>query len=187
MDTKTELREIAERLVRASGFNAMSFADLAKKVGIRTASVHYHYPTKVDLGLDLIERYHEVFFRALHEQTADIASAKKRLQVYGSLFEHNLEKDGGLCLCGVLATELPSLDASLRTQVQGFFRANVQWLQKELRRGKERGEFALPRPASQVAISLFSALEGAMIVARTLDNTKHVRDTLAFHLAALAV
>ncbi len=185
MDTKAALRELAEQMVRRGGYNSMSFADLAKQVGIRTASVHYHYPTKIDLGVDLMERYHEAFFETLDERTAKVESAKKRLHAYGALFESTLVKDGGLCLCGMLATELPALDATLKAPVERFFRDNVDWIAREVLRGKDRGEFALPRPARQVAASLFSALEGAMIVARTLDNAKHIRETTAFFLAAL--
>ncbi|MCH9685145.1 MAG: TetR/AcrR family transcriptional regulator [Deltaproteobacteria bacterium] len=180
MDRKEELRGVAQRLVRRSGFNSMSFADLAAEVGIRSATIHYHYPTKVALGVHLIERYHEAFFEELARRTEGVETAPARLQRYGSVFVDNLDQDGGLCLCGMLAAELPSLDASIRDGVKRFFEANTKWLASELRQGERRGELSLTRPASQVAVSLFSALEGAMLVARTLDNTKHLRDTVTF-------
>lgn len=185
MDTKAALRELAEQMVRQGGYNSMSFADLAKQVGIRTASVHYHYPTKVDLGVDLMERYHEAFFTNLSEQTSKLETSKKRLIAYGALFESTLAKDGGLCLCGMLATELPGLDPALKGPVERFFRENVDWIARELVRGKDREEFDLPRPARQVAASIFSALEGAMIVARTMGTPKHIRETTAFLVATL--
>ncbi|MEM6993645.1 MAG: TetR family transcriptional regulator [Myxococcota bacterium] len=185
MDTKDALRESAGLMIRRGGFNAMSFADLAQQVGIRTASVHYHYPTKRDLGVDVMLRYHEAFFETLDRQTSRVEAAPRRLKAYGALFERALLEGGGLCLGGMFATELPGLDPALKAPVERFFTANVEWISRELLRGKDRGELTLPRPARQIAASLFSAVQGAMIVARTLENPKHIREATAFFLAAL--
>lgn len=186
MNRKDELRTVAERLVRRSGFNSMSFADLSAAVGIKTASVHYHYPTKTDLGVDLIDHYHEAFFAKLSAQTETVASSVKRLQRYGALFEDGLVDSDGLCLCGVLAAELPSLHETVRERVIQFFEANTKWLAAELKRGDGRDELNLPRSANQTATALFSALEGSMFVARALQNPRHIRETVAFFVAALA-
>src|SRR5205807_10608770 len=55
--TKTDMREAvmaaARATVQAQGYNALSFRELAKRVGIKSASVHYHFPTKGDLGAAL--------------------------------------------------------------------------------------------------------------------------------------
>ena len=46
----------AEKRVRAVGFNAVSFRDLANDVGVKSSSVHYHLPRKQDLGEQLGKR-----------------------------------------------------------------------------------------------------------------------------------
>ena len=57
-DTKTALLNSAERAARSKGFDGFSYADLAKEVGIRKASIHYHFPTKDALTISLMVRYH---------------------------------------------------------------------------------------------------------------------------------
>jgi TetR/AcrR family transcriptional regulator, transcriptional repressor for nem operon len=57
---KREMIMAAARLtMQAGGYNRLSFRELAKKVGIRSASIHYHFPTKGDLGAALARRYTE--------------------------------------------------------------------------------------------------------------------------------
>ena len=53
--TANRILDVAERLVQLRGYNAFSYADVAKAVGIRKASLHYHFATKGDLGLALVE------------------------------------------------------------------------------------------------------------------------------------
>ena len=51
-----EILEVAERHMRAGGFDAVSFRDIAAEVGIKSASVHYHFPQKADLGAAVVQR-----------------------------------------------------------------------------------------------------------------------------------
>ena len=62
-DTRTQLLDVAQRLVQARSYNAFSFKDLAAEIGIRTASIHYHFRTKGDLGVALMQRYIEMGMR----------------------------------------------------------------------------------------------------------------------------
>lgn len=47
--------EAAERLIIEKGANDFSLADLAKSMGISKGTLYYHYPTKDELILDIIE------------------------------------------------------------------------------------------------------------------------------------
>ncbi|MCY4123811.1 MAG: TetR/AcrR family transcriptional regulator, partial [Pseudomonas sp.] len=55
--TRDALIQTAEGLMRTKGYAAFSYADLADAVGIRKASIHYHFPTKEDLGIAIVEEY----------------------------------------------------------------------------------------------------------------------------------
>ena len=63
--TAEKILDVSERLVQLRGYNAFSYADVAKAVGIRKASLHHHFATKADLGRALVVRYREAFLSAL--------------------------------------------------------------------------------------------------------------------------
>ena len=48
--TPERILDVAERLVQLRGFNDFSYADIARELGITTASLHYHFPSKAELG-----------------------------------------------------------------------------------------------------------------------------------------
>src|SRR5476649_1984467 len=51
----------ARAMVQAQGYNSLSFRELAKQIGIKSASVHYYFPTKGDLGAALAREYTDEF------------------------------------------------------------------------------------------------------------------------------
>ncbi|MCK5866711.1 MAG: TetR/AcrR family transcriptional regulator, partial [Marinobacter adhaerens] len=79
-DTRTALMDLAEHTVRSRGFDGFSYADLAEAIGIRKASIHYHFPTKAKLSEALIERYQTSLQQGLTEIDAAHASACARLK-----------------------------------------------------------------------------------------------------------
>ena len=64
-DTAQRILDIASRLVQTRGFNGFSYADVAAELQVTKASLHYHFPTKTELGRRLIERYERNFVDAL--------------------------------------------------------------------------------------------------------------------------
>ena len=54
---KKKFIDAAEELILEKGANDFSLADLAKAMGISKGTLYYHYPTKDDLILDIIEEH----------------------------------------------------------------------------------------------------------------------------------
>src|SRR3954468_11619031 len=78
-ETRQAIIQAAADLLQKVGYRSFSFRDLAEVVGIRSASIHYHFRTKADLGVALVEWYHaqsDVHERALVEGHPD---ARRRL------------------------------------------------------------------------------------------------------------
>ncbi|NJK45439.1 MAG: TetR/AcrR family transcriptional regulator [Pleurocapsa sp. SU_196_0] len=63
--TAERVLDVAQHLVQTRGFNGFSYADIAARLGIRNAAIHYHYPSKADLGQALARRYRQTFARSL--------------------------------------------------------------------------------------------------------------------------
>jgi TetR/AcrR family transcriptional regulator, transcriptional repressor for nem operon len=157
-DTKTRLLDAATKGMQTHGYNAYSFHDLSASVGIKTASIHYHFPTKAALGEALASRYTAQFMAALGD--ADSGTPEDCLRRYAGLFRAALH-DGRMCLCGMIGAEIDTVPEQVARQVRSFFETNHIWLAEVfVRMGKS------PATARTQARLFLAILEGAMIIAR---------------------
>ena len=180
--TADRILDIAERLVQRRGFNAFSYADVATAVGIRKASLHYHFATKADLGQALIARYRQTFLAALAGIEEETGDGAERLERYAALYGAVLRKKR-MCMCGMLATDAATLPKPMRESVAAFFEENVAWLSAVLEQGRTRGTLAFQGPAPSMAAFFVSALEGAMLVAHGSGNLENFQVAAARLLA----
>jgi TetR/AcrR family transcriptional repressor of nem operon len=169
-DTKSVLLDCAQELAQTRGLNAFSFKDLAQRVGIRTASVHHHFPTKGDLGRELMARYRERFRAELSAIDAGTRSARRKLERLMALFRATLRDGNRLCLCGMLATEYLTLPLPVQREVRSFYEETEGWLARVLREGRSERAFDFDGSPAVLAKTFLATLEGAMIAARTFDD-----------------
>lgn len=169
MDTKTKIIKSARRLTQRLGYNGFSYADISAEVGIRKASLHHHFPTKADLGLELVSDYTIELQNALVRITENNKSASDKLAAYFALYRTNLGENK-LCLGGMMATDLLSIDPPIVKLVGEFFGVNIEWLEKTIESGKLAGEFSKQINAILQAQLILSALQGGLIIARAVKN-----------------
>ncbi len=172
--TYAQLLDAAEELAQTRGYNAFSYRDLAKVVGIRTASIHYYFPAKADLGRDLMARYRGRFIFALGKIESETREPRRRLERFVDLFETTLRRGDRLCLCGMLATEYATLPSAVKVEVRRFFDESEAWLARVIEEGARAGAFAPRGTSADAARTFFSGLEGAMISARTFGDGRRL-------------
>jgi len=170
-DTADQLLDSAERLVIERGFNAFSYRDLAAEVGIRTASIHYHFPAKGDLGAALMRRYTDRLDAALARLEGRTTSEAARLTGFVDLYRATGDR-GAICLCGSLASDLATLPDALRPAVSAYLARSITWIESAVRRGRAAGEFHGVFDARALAESLVAGLQGALLVARAQSSTE---------------
>jgi len=182
-DTRQMIMDAGRRMVQARGYNALSFREVAKEIGIKSASIHYHFPTKGDLGAALARSYTETGTAYLEGLLAESQDPGTLLQGYARIFRAALESDNRMCLCGIMAAEHHDLPAEVRVEVDRFTDVNVQWLVKVL---SLRPPEADPEALRRKALAIFAAMEGAQLVARgrgdisVFDETVEVYRTAGF-------
>jgi TetR/AcrR family transcriptional repressor of nem operon len=184
---KTDMREAvmvaAKATVQAHGYNALSFRELAKEVGIKSASVHYHFPTKGDLGAALARRYTEDGASYLEQLLATSDDPIWCIDRYTEIFRSALANDNRMCLCGIMSAELDDLPSEVRTEVDKFAAMNVGWLTKVLSRARPS---ASDQDLREHAMAIFAAIEGAQLIARGCrDITIYDRTIRAYRMTDL--
>lgn len=183
--TADRVLDAAQKLVQARGFNGFSYADVAQALGIRKASLHYHFPSKADLGRALMARYRERFRGALEGIEAAGADARERLRRYAKLYLSVLLDEGRMCLCGMLAADFTTLAKPVKAEIRRFFDDNEAWLAGVLEAGRKAGTLDFKGSAAAQAVVLLSGLEGAMLVARSTRGARLFAETARRLLAAV--
>ncbi len=135
-----EILGLAQRLIQTRGYNGFSFRDLADEIGIKSASIHYHFPTKADLVREVASRYREEFAEAVAEMQAQSKSSMQILAGYVELFHSTLTTEKRVCLCGMLASEAESLPDTVRQETTQFFQDQEDWLAGILNEGIADGK-----------------------------------------------
>jgi TetR/AcrR family transcriptional repressor of nem operon len=183
-DTADHILDVAERLVQMRGFNAFSYADVAGELGLTNAALHYHYPSKSELGKALIDRYAIRFAGALAQIDTSIADPLDKLNAYAELYADVLRKQR-MCLCGMLAADYETLSDEMRDAVTFFFEKNERWLAGVLKQGRDDGVLRFAGSPLDEARSIVSSLEGAVLIARSFGDIKRFRSAARHLLAGL--
>lgn len=159
-DTREQITQAAAKATKQDGLKSLSFRDLAEKVGVKSSSVHYHFPTKPDLAQALVRDYTAQLEGNLRRIDETQTSASGKLLALVDVFEAVLVEDE-LCLCGMMASELTNLDDATQSALNEFFRKIESWLETTLADSSVGG-----LSAQELASLFLSGLEGAMLVDR---------------------
>ncbi len=169
-DTKTKILDYAEGMTQTRGFNGFSYLDVAAEIGIKTASIHYHFKHKDDLAVALVERIRVTHASGFREIEASTTSPKKRLESLIEYFQGSV-REGKFCLCGMMAAELQSVSPRVSTLVDAYFKDVQTWLARQF---KEAGY----KDSKLRALRFLSALEGSLLLGRLRNDPTIVRNVL---------
>jgi TetR/AcrR family transcriptional repressor of nem operon len=159
-ETAERLMDLAETHIRSAGYGGFSFRDLAAELGIKSASVHHHFPTKATMAASVARRYAERFFAAVARPPSE--TANDAIAAYRSTFKAALDRDGLMCLFGVLGAEAGGLSPEIASEILSFFRRCVEDLSQRI-----GGPDAEAR-----AFQVIATLEGGMMLARAYQDTE---------------
>ena len=171
MNRTDHILEVAEGMARVGGYDAFSFREIAKSVGIKAASVHYHFPSKEALSAEMTRRYTTRFLEGLGDPNDPDQTPAELLSDYIANFRKALVEDKAMCLGGILGTQREHLPPQAAEETAQFFAKNVVWLATLF----THAGAAKPRA---LAITTLATLEGAMLVAHNLGDASAF-DTVA--------
>ncbi len=188
LDNYQQILTVAEHLIQTLGYNAFSYHDIAEKVGIKTASIHYHFPTKADLGKAVVKKH----INALCEELEQILNNKKltcrkKLELFvDSIVAKTYLSEKKMCLGGMLASEVLTLPEMIQHEVRLFFNRLEEWLKRLITEAIEKKEFYVEKRHVRNEIMLIlSTLEGALLLARLFQDEEHLVAARKYIMARL--
>ena len=154
-DMKTAIMDAAERRIQLGGFGGFSFREIAADVGIKSASVHYHFPTKDDLAAAVIRRWAEHTSEVVDEE---LKKDPDPVRAWTKAFRGTAYSDAHMCPCTVLGAASQHLPEQVAKEVKSFFKM----CQKKL---------VAAGLSPTDAAKLLSTITGALVVANALGDT----------------
>ncbi|MEH2524078.1 MULTISPECIES: TetR/AcrR family transcriptional regulator [unclassified Bradyrhizobium] len=171
--TADDILACARSLIVAGGYNGFSYADIADVVGIRKASIHHHFPGKVDLVRTLVARYREEAEAGMANLERRVSDPLEQPRFYAGYWEACIaDASAPFCVCALLASQLPVLPDEVGLEVRAHFRSLSAWLTSVLERGARHGQLQLMSSPRAEAEAFMATVHGAMLSARAYGDPK---------------
>ncbi|MBP2300190.1 TetR/AcrR family transcriptional regulator [Azospirillum picis] len=173
-NTSTKADDIlrcARSLIVRGGYNSFSYADISEVVGIRTASIHHHFPSKAELVRTLVAQYRMEAEAGIAELERNVPDPLEQLRAYTGYWERcYADMAAPFCVCALLAGEIPVLPEAVVLEVRAHFRSLSDWLTSVFERGATQGRLRLSGTARSDAEMFLAAVHGAMLSARAYGD-----------------
>jgi TetR/AcrR family transcriptional repressor of nem operon len=154
-DMRTAIMDAAERRIQTGGFGGFSFREIAADVGIKSSSVHYHFPTTDDLAAAVLRRWAEQTSEVIDEE---LKKDPDPIRVWTKAFRGTAYSKAHMCPCTVLGAASQDLPEQVAKEVKAFFKMCQKKLVAEGLSPTEAAKF-------------LSTITGALVLANALGDT----------------
>ncbi|MCE2028340.1 TetR/AcrR family transcriptional regulator [Sessilibacter corallicola] len=184
--TSDKILNVTQELIQTRGYSAISFDDIARRVGIKKPSIVHHFSNKAALVAAVVERYRSGFLELLKAQGVE-NNVSHNLLVYFTPYLQFGESGDQVCLCGALAGEFAALPDAVQSQVSDFFNEQKAWLKDQVSQGQSNGEIKSNRDPAATAGWILNTLQGALLIKRATGDAEHVIDAVETIKAMLGI
>ena len=160
MSTREAIIKAGDELVRGRGYHAFSFSDISKTLNIKNASIHYHFPTKADLGVAIVLQHIEKVDRLI----ASVKGKNPLVQLKAFMSVYNQTRTGNrICIVGSIASTLTTVDEEMAKEIKVLVGKLIHWLTSILEDGRTQKIFrfrSAPRTrALMIAATMLASVQ----------------------------
>jgi len=167
LSTKDKIITIASKILQDRGYNGFSYGHISKELGIRNAAIHYHFPSKSDLGSAMIQHYQNQFTSWMtHNEQKYANQHEKLLDSYIAIPRSFINKQHTVCPLAVLEANYTVFPENMQLLTQTLSQDIRAWFTRILSAGKLAGSFTFEGTAENKALILSAALQGASMMAQ---------------------
>jgi AcrR family transcriptional regulator len=168
--TRQDIIILAEELIRSRGYHAFSYHDISSKLNIKNAAIHYHFPLKENLGVEVVRKNIKAFEALLQDKKFNQLGEWERLTIFlDDIFGKYLSEDR-ICLVGALSTEFLTLPEIMQTEFKAMTTSIRNWLMTLLKTGKRKNVFSFSTSAETKALMVITSMIAALQVARVMNK-----------------
>lgn len=175
LDNRSKILNAAQHMLQTRGFNAFSYRDLAAEVDIKSSSVHYHFPTKEDLAVALLEKYSKAIQIRLATLNRGGSDPLVRIRNFLTWFEDIGSVDGRVCIAGMLASDFATLTPKLQEEVRETYQMIERWFAVQIELALDEGSSS---DAARMAEFVMAVVQGALFGSRVFNRPSRISDAI---------
>lgn len=168
-ETRSRLLEKGGDLVSSRGFNATGVQEITAAAGVPKGSFYNYFDSKEAFAVELLSEYWgsvvELYGPILTDHR--IPPLSRITRYFAGLADfHERRQYAFGCLIGNMALEVTTSSEEVRAKLGAIYREWSTSLTECLREAQVRKELAPRKDASQLAVALIDAFEGAVMRAK---------------------
>lgn len=174
MEMRAEILRVATRLFARRGFDATSIGAIAGEVGIRKPSLLYHFPSKNDLRLavldQLLQHWNEVLPRLLMATAGGEPRFETLMREVVGFFTEDSDR------ARLLVREVLDRPDDMRARLESHVRPWVRLVADHVERGQARGEVHDEVDAEAWTLQIINMVVCGVMAASCLEGGLLPRD-----------
>lgn len=171
--TKQFILETAAPLYNQKGISGVNIDDVLAATKLTKGCLYGHFEDKEDLSGQVIDLLLKKITDKMYQAVAGKKTAKAKVFAYMDMHKDPIDTfiSGG---CPIFNTAVDADDnfPVIKQKVAAIFRAGQESLTNILKEGINNGEFSPSLDAATFSFKLVAAIEGGIVICRTLDTTK---------------
>jgi len=165
-NTKDQIVDLALELISQKGYGGFSYQDIADVMGIKKASIHYHFASKDDLAVAVVDRFHTLVHEWIRDNSVAGMTPLQKLEAYFRFHAQMTQNFQKICpLCSFM-TEWQNLSGVIQKKMENFDKWHMEFIVGIIREGQEAGEIRKDSTPEEMAMFLISGTMGALNTAR---------------------
>lgn len=168
---KDQILTVALAMLQQRGFDSFSYQDISKTLGITKASIHHHFPRKIDLGVALcesIKRWHD---REYKRANAIQGSSLEKMDYYVNTALRKVCDIDMVCPLSSLHANIAILPEEMTRIIKQLDLEEINFIAALLQEGRDSGEFNFQGSVRAQAVLCVMIYKGALEYGRVHGNT----------------
>lgn len=178
--TRDHILKATRKILVAQGFHNTSISAVIEATGVKKGNLYYHFASKEDLGLAVLEDAKDEFFSFLAKALEGRDPVEKIINSCQAIFREQ-EKNNfvGGCLFGNTALEMADSNQKFSEVIQEVFNRWTGVLEEHLGQARKTGLLPPSTRPRLLAKTVVATLEGAIMMSRVSKDKDDLNDFLA--------
>lgn len=174
--TKERILSEATQLFHEKGFGTTSISDILSATELKKGSLYFHFPSKEEIGLAVLEKAKEGFKGAMDSSLVGATPGECLTHYFESVFKkHKKSKFHKGCLFGNTALEVSDSEEGYAQIIESIFAQWLERLEDVIADAQGQGQVRDDLDANMLAHHIVATIEGGIMLSKLQKNGNPLR------------